>query len=267
MLRKINMPLPLFRKPVYKAFNLIILFSAFLLVGLAIAKVVSFILLIIIPIIWLLFISWGAFYISSGVFISTINNKKTTKNAIALSFDDGPHKNTADILETLRKYNAKASFFVTGEHSEKFENIISQIYNEGHIIGNHTYSHKNTFPFLSSSKMIEEIAKTSIIIKKISGTQPKLFRPPFGITNPQIAKVCKKLGFTVIGWSVRSLDTTIKTPKRIIKRIKKRTKPGSIILLHDYTPHIIIVLEQILKFYSEKGYSFVTINELLTLNN
>jgi peptidoglycan-N-acetylglucosamine deacetylase len=257
------MQLPLFRRPIYKLLNIIGIVLTLLLIVLALAQITPFYYLVIVILIWLSIMSWGAFKINSGLFISTVNNAKLNAHKIALTFDDGPHENTKAILALLEKYNAKSTFFITGLNAEKMPELIREINNAGHLIGNHTYSHSRFFPFFQVGKMVEEIAKTSIIIKKLTGKQPKFFRPPFGITNPRIAKATKKTNLDVIGWSVRSLDTVSKSPDKIVSRIIKRTKPGSIILLHDYSMHSEYVLEQILKYFSGRNYSFITVEELL----
>lgn len=256
------MQLPLFRKPIYKTLNIVGFILALLLIGLALAGIMPLSYFIVLLILWLGILIWGAFSISSGFYISTINHTNSTKSEIALTFDDGPHGNTEAILKVLEKFQAKATFFVTGTNSENLPDVVKKIKEAGHQIGNHTYSHSGKFPIFSTNDMIEEIAKTSIIIKKLTGTKPTIFRPPFGITNPRIAKATKKINLEVVGWSVRSLDTVIKNPEKIIRRIKRQTKPGSIILMHDYTTHSVFVLEQILKYFSEQNYSFRTIDDL-----
>lgn len=253
---------PLFRKPVHKPISIVLVILALLVLGLAVIGLTSFLWVFPVLLIWLLFTSYGVFSIQSGVFISSINKINTNKPEIAITFDDGPHANTPAILDLLKAYNAKATFFVIGENAQNNPEILQRIAHEGHQIGNHTYTHSKLFPALKVSEMIEDIAKASIVIKKIIGKQPDTFRPPFGITNPSVTKAVKGLHLSVIGWSVRSLDTKIKNPEKVIRRIIKKTKPGSIILLHDYTSHSPEILEQILIHYSKMNYEFLTVKEL-----
>lgn len=256
------MQLSLFRKPIYKSLNIIGIILAVLFLGFALFGLLSIVFLFFLFILWFSIITWGSFNISSGIYLSTFNGIVTNEFKIALTFDDGPHQNTLAVLDLLNKFKAKATFFITGENAEKHPDIVKKMQESGHQIGNHTYSHSEKFPFFSSKIMVEEIAKTSIIIKKLTGTKPKTFRPPFGITNPRVAKSIKKLNLDAIGWSVRSLDTVTNNPEKVIRRIIKKTKPGSIILLHEYTVHSAFVLEQILKYFSEQGYSFESVDEL-----
>lgn len=256
------MQLPSFRKPAFNPFSLLMGFVALLILGLAAIGLISFLWLISVFIIWASVVIWGVFTIQSELFIRTRNTLQTKEKKIAITFDDGPHENTAEILSILNKYEAKASFFVIGKHADENAELLKRIHSDGHLIGNHTYSHNNKFPIFPLKNMIEDIAKCSIIIKKITGKQPQTFRPPFGVTNPRVARAIKSLRLYTIGWNVRSLDTQIKDPKRIISRIIRRTKPGSIILLHDSTIHCPQVLEQILKHFSNINYTFVRVDEL-----
>jgi peptidoglycan/xylan/chitin deacetylase (PgdA/CDA1 family) len=91
----------------------------------------------------------------------------------------------------------------------------------------------------------------------------KFFRPPYGVTNPTVAKVAKKLGYRVIGWSVRSLDTTIKDPVKVAERVNRRLHPGAVILMHDTRKDLPVILENVIKNALEKGYRFVGLEEMM----
>lgn len=256
------MQLPSFRKPVYKPLLIVTVLLALATTGLAAIDVVRFIWLAPVFLCSLFILSWGVFSIQSGIFVSAINKVRGKQKQIAITFDDGPHENTPELLRILKKHNAQATFFVVGRNAEKHPAILQQIHNEGHEIGNHTYHHATAFPGKKVSAMIEDIASASIVIKKIIGEQPKTFRPPFGITNPNVAKAIRAMHLKTIGWSVRSLDTQIKSSDKIVRRIIKKTKPGSIILLHDYTEHSSLVLEHILSYFAALNFNFVSISDL-----
>ncbi len=163
------------------------------------------------------------------------------KSKIHLTFDDGPHpKITPEILKILKKNNQKATFFCIGKNLEQFPETAKQIISEGHTIGNHSYSHSWYFDFFRTSKVTKELLKTNTLIKKITGENCKIFRPPYGITNPNIARAVKKLNIKVWGWNIRSLDT-VKDKNQVLKRLQK-AKPGDIVLFHDTklkTPEIL----------------------------
>ena len=187
----------------------------------------------------------------------TINEKK-----IALTFDDGPTELTPKFLELLQKHQQKATFFCIGKQIEKYPEIFKKIIEQGNEIGNHSYSHSNKIGFFSAKKMNEEILRTDEIILKIGSLKTKLYRPPFGITNPNIAKAITKNNKKSIGWNIRSFDTAIHDEEKILKRILPNIKPGGIILLHDTSEKTFRVLEQILLFLEQEKYQSCTISEL-----
>lgn len=214
-------------------------------------------------IIWLGLTTWGAFDIRLGYFVTTINSKKTKNNKIAITFDDGPTEFTPKFLDLLAKYDAKATFFCIGKQIEKHPEILERIYKAGHQIGNHSYSHSNSFGFFSSEKVKEEIQKADTLIEQITTKENQYFRPPFGVTNPHIAKAVKQTKHKVIGWNIRSLDTVIDDEKKILNRITKKIKSGSIILLHDTSDQSLRVLEHLLLTLQQKNFQPVTIEKLL----
>ncbi len=246
----------------------IILFIAILIGGFYInAK--FFLFLILLFFLWLTFTSIGSFNILWNYFLkANCQNKNCQENIIALTFDDGVNPEfTSKVLELLKKHNAKATFFCIGKHIEKHPEIAKKIIADGHSIGNHTYNHSNNWGFLSTEKVEIELKKTAIIIEKTVGKSTKLFRPPFGVTNPNIAKVVKKMDYKVIGWNVRSLDTVIKNPEKILNRITSKVKKGDIILLHDTSEKTVKVLEQLLLFLDRNNLKSVNVEELLNLKN
>ncbi len=192
-------------------------------------------------------------------------NPKISEKNIALTFDDGPTEFTSGFLELLEKYNQKATFFCIGKQIEKYPEILKQTVKNGHEIGNHTFSHSNRTGFLTVTEMIDEIKKNDEIILKETGINNSLYRPPFGITNPNIAKAIRKTGKLSVGWNIRSFDTAISEEEKILKRIIPNIKPGSIILLHDTSEKSMRVLEQILLFLQRENYRSLTVSELLEL--
>src|SRR5690606_13512225 len=178
---------------------------------------------------WLGITTWGSFDIRLNYFIKAhSSNKKINRNVVALTFDDGPTEITPEILNLLEKYNQKATFFCIGKQIEKYPEASKSIVEQVHIIANHTYSHTNKIGFLSEKEVHNEIASTEKIIQQITGKIPNLFRPPFGVTNPNIARACKENRVEVIGWNVRSLDTVIESEDKILSRILDRFEKGSI---------------------------------------
>ncbi len=149
-----------------------------------------------------------------------------------LTFDDGPHEPyTSQILDILKKFGARASFFVCGKNVERYPKVAKRIVKEGHLIGNHTYSHSKTRAVIGL--LAGEIEKTNKVIKETTGKETRFFRPPWGILTPPLKVYLKKHDFKVFLWNVDARDW-IRPPAEVIaKRIIKKTKPNNIILLHD----------------------------------
>ena len=222
---------------------------------------------IILIIVWFTITSIGSFNIGLNYHLKALNKNPFTKTKqIAITFDDGPNNiYTPQVLKLLESYNAKASFFCIGKHIEIHPMILKDIVNQGHTIGNHTYSHSYLTGFFRKKKVIHEIKKTKKIVEKLVGKKMKLFRPPFGVTNPSIAKAIQEERNYVIGWNIRSLDTIIKDQKKILNNIKNNISPGAVILFHDTTEKSIAILEQLLLFLHKNGYQSVTVDTLFNI--
>ncbi len=191
------------------------------------------------------------------------SNPKIQTKSIALTFDDGPHETiTPKVIALLEKYNTKATFFCIGKNIEKYPKQFQALIQAGHSVGNHSYSHVNQFGFFSVSKVIEEINRTDTLAEQLTGKKMKLFRPPFGVSNPHIANAISQTGHQVIGWSVRSFDTVIKEEPTILKRITKGLKAGDIILLHDNRERTLHVLEKLLIFLEKNQFKTLSVEAL-----
>lgn len=192
------------------------------------------------------------------------------RKQIALTFDDGPdNKYTPKILDILKKNQIKATFFLVGEHAERYPDTVKRIAEEGHIIGNHTWDHQDLAK-LPPESIHNEIAKTDEMIKKITGQSPSLFRAPYGAVNEQVKSDAASSGHMLIGWSVDTMDWDGKTVQQIMAAVKKEAAPGAIILQHSSggkkgnLNNTVEALPQIIAYLKNNGYSFVTVPELLT---
>lgn len=217
--------------------------------------------------IWFVITVIGSFHFKWNYFLEGIHSNKQIKaNEIAITFDDGPHPEfTPKVLDLLNKYNAKATFFCIGKYIEKHPEIVKTILDQGHTIGNHTYSHENSFGFYKTAKVVKDLEKTNEIITKHFSLTPQLFRPAFGVTNPRIARAVKYLRFTSIGWNIRSLDTTKRSEKVILNRIVPKVSKGDVILLHDTSEKTVIVLEQLLQFLEKENLKSTTVDSLFKI--
>lgn len=239
----------------------------FVVILLDVFKEVSPFLYVIIVLFWVIITGIGSFSMSWNYHVNALTSNRLCKEKkVAITFDDGPHeKFTPEVLQVLKKYQAKATFFCIGKQIEKSPNIIERIIKEGHTIGNHSYSHSKFNGFFSTKKVTEEIEATNDLVESIIGKKMNLFRPPFGVTNSAIAKAVRNTKHKVIGWNIRPFDTVQKNEQIVINKIKKGISPGAVILLHDTNHRTPIVLEQLLVFLQEKGYKTTTINELFSI--
>ncbi|HEU6449165.1 MAG TPA: polysaccharide deacetylase family protein [Verrucomicrobiae bacterium] len=189
------------------------------------------------------------------------------KRQVALTFDDGPDaRSTPQLLELLRNEKISAAFFCIGKHVVENPSLAAQIVREGHLIGNHSFAHSNLTNFYSTRRLQKELAETQNAIEKAAGIAPIFFRPPVGLSNPNTFRAAEKLNLKVIGWSVRSFDTVLREPKRIVSRIVREIHPGAIILLHDGNMgagKLIETVKSLLDELRKSGYEIVRLDEIL----
>ncbi len=209
----------------------------------------------------------GAFTMRFGIFLKAYCNPNISGRSIALTFDDGPAPTTENVLDLLQQYGVKASFFCIGQQIEKYPKIFGRIIDEGHLIGNHSYSHSRSFPFFSRKHILKELDDTDALIGKYRSGGPQLFRPPFGVTNPKIAAALARSGHEVIGWNLRSYDTVSQNPEKLLMRLKAKIKPGTVLLLHDNLAHTAQILEGILQFAEKENYQCLRADEIFELES
>lgn len=201
-------------------------------------------------------------YGENGIYVHHRNDN----NKIALTFDDGPHeKYTPEILDILKEYDIKATFFVIGTNIELYPDIVLRTIREGHEIGNHTYHH-NKYKDNDLLNIENEIVMNEKILYEIAEYKPKIFRPPGGYCCSQLTKKTAFLDYSVILWSIDTRDWKVKSPQIIADTVIDNIKAGDIILCHDYveinyTPDALrIFIPKLL----EMGYKFVTVSELIS---
>lgn len=213
-------------------------------------------LVLIILLLLLIFAVYASYSIQLGFYIKSICRMRINEKIVYLTFDDGPDPiQTPKILEVLKEYGAVATFFCIGEKVENHPELVRRILEDGHRVGNHSYSHSRKFPIFSLNKMLSDLTLCDSALDKIDPNREKLFRPPFGVTNPTIAKAMIRKGYKSIGWSIRSLDT-VKSQTKVLLRIERQLKPGSILLLHDRLKASDELLIKVLKLLEDKEYSF-----------
>ncbi|WP_284140041.1 MULTISPECIES: polysaccharide deacetylase family protein [unclassified Virgibacillus] len=195
----------------------------------------------------------------------------TDDKIVAITFDDGPHPvYTPQILDLLNEYNAKATFFVTGEQAKTHPQLIYREHIEGHEVANHTYHHLSIPK--DSKKLQDELYNTSYTIREITGKEPALYRPVGGNYNDLIINTAIDSGYLVVFWSWHQDPEDWKKPgtDKIVNHIKKNITPGDIILLHDSggdRRQTVAALEKVLAFFKEEGYECLTVSEMLKRTN
>ena len=179
---------------------------------------------------------------------------------IAITFDDGPHPSyTEQLLDGLKERGVHATFFVTGEHAELHPDIIERMASEGHLIGNHTYSHIQ----LSRSnreKFREELIKTNEILEEITGEEVQYVRPPYGSWDKSFEK---ELNMFPVLWNVDPLDWCSGNVSCIVEKIIDQVEENDIILMHDYYDTSVTAALKAIDELMEEGYTFVTVEEIL----
>jgi len=237
------------------------------------------------------FMVWASASIRSGVYVRAFCREKTDLKVVYLTFDDGPHPpETERVLDVLRERGARATFFLIGSKVSGNVSVLRRMLEEGHALGLHTYSHAGTFPLLSFDKMLADVNEGKRAVESVAGKRISLFRPPFGVTNPTIAKVIRTLGLQTVGWDVRSFDTMFcKSSEHsckqsgysckqsehsceqsgysckqsghdwyvpVVERIMEQVRPGSVILLHDRLDGASELLSLLLDSLAASGYDF-----------
>ena len=182
------------------------------------------------------------------------------KPSIAITFDDGPSSRyTGRLLDGLKERSVKASFFLIGENAEENPVLVERIYKEGHLIGNHTYSHVQ-MTHLSEEAAVREIEKTDQVISAITGEHVAYMRPPFGAWQRELEV---RMEVLPVLWSVDPLDWTTENVDEIVSKVVTEVEEGDIILLHDCYASSVEAALRIVDILQKEGYEFVTVDRLL----
>jgi peptidoglycan/xylan/chitin deacetylase (PgdA/CDA1 family) len=186
---------------------------------------------------------------------------------IAMTFDDGPSPETTPrLLDILKQRNIKATFFMIGQNAERNPAIVKRILEDGHEIGNHSWTHPQLSK-LSDERVTQEINQTQDAIKKACGYTPVLLRPPYGaITARQKEWIEKQFGLSVIIWSVDPFDWKRPGASVIEQRILAGARPGAIVLSHDIHKQTVDAMPATLDALAAKGFKFVTVSQLIAMN-
>lgn len=182
------------------------------------------------------------------------------KKLIALTFDDGPHSTlTPQLLDILKNEGVKATFYLVGNRCEGQPELVKRIYDEGHAIGSHTYSHKDLSKSSFQTRM-SELNKPVDIIVGITGQRPTTMRPPYGAYNNNTKQ---EAGMPIILWSIDTLDWKYRNADRVYNSVVTKAKDGDIVLMHDIHATTISAAARIVPKLKEMGFTLVTVDELI----
>ncbi|MCX5201158.1 polysaccharide deacetylase family protein [Streptomyces sp. NBC_00237] len=181
---------------------------------------------------------------------------------VALTFDGGPGRYTAELLDLLAEERVPATFFLIGKGPVfTYPELVRRMADEGHEVGNHSWTH----PRLTEVPVAEarrQLVLTQDAIEQVTGRRPTLMRPPQGRTNAEVAALCKELGLAQILWNSRALDWREHDPKVIEERILKSAKRGGVVLLHDIYEGTVPAVPGIVKGLRERGFTLVSVERL-----
>ena len=208
-------------------------------------------------------VSYGSARISSSFFIATTGGGATQQRTFALTFDDGPVPTTPQVLAILNKHGVKATFFCIGRRVAENPAMLKELDEAGHLIGNHSFSHHYLFDLFSTRRFGTELADTDAAIAAAIRKKPRLFRPPYGVTTPNLARAIKKAGHTCVGWTVRSMDTVVQDDARLLRTMLEALAPGAVFLFHDSAAITVRILDAFITGAQERGFSVVPLDQLL----
>lgn len=203
----------------------------------------------------------------------TVYRVKTSKRIVALTFDDGPSPAwTPKILEELKKADVKATFFMVGHHVQKYPDIARRVAREGHGIGNHGYAH-SVILYYTPVEIEGEIKYTEHVIRETTGKTTTMFRPPKAWLRNSTKEKIRSMGYEVVLWSLNSKDWVGFPHRYIVRYLAARVRSGDIFLFHDSgnifareggdRSQTVQAVTLLIKTLKEKGFSFVTLEDLL----
>lgn len=192
-----------------------------------------------------------------------VYNVDTKEKKLSISFDAAwGRANTEGILEILDQYDVKTTFFLVGFWAEKHPDLVAELVERGHEIGNHSATHPH-MASLTEGQIREELRRCSDLVKSITGQPTTLFRPPYGEYNDSVVRVSRQEGYECVQWNVDSLDWKNISSEDMVRRCTKDVNPGDIVLFHNDSKYILEALPAILEYYTQKGYKIIPVSQLL----
>ncbi|MBR5566262.1 MAG: polysaccharide deacetylase family protein [Roseburia sp.] len=196
----------------------------------------------------------------------TVTTIDPDKPMIALTFDDGPSKHTAHLLDIFATYGGKGTFFVVGNLIDNRVDTVKRMADEGHEVAGHSWSHRQLTK-LTPSELTDQIMTTRAKIYEVTGVDSTVIRPPYGAFNSDVKEVCANLGIVMVNWSLDTLDWKNKNADMVYNAIMEDVKDGAIILCHDLHSTTVDAMERVIPDLIEQGYQLVTVSELLSYSD
>ena len=216
---------------------------------------------------WCILFCLGVALISWQYFGPVILQGPGGTKRCALTFDDGPDpRTTPHLLDMLDRHGVRATFFCVGTRVLASPDLATRMAREGHLLANHAHRHAWWTNLLPAPQMAQEIQRCQTAIESTTGTSPRFYRPPVGLTNPAVPGTVRRMGLTCVGWSVRTLDRLPIRVHHVVNRVRRGLRNGGIILLHDGNtdPHRLVdMVERIIEHTRSQGYNLVRLDELL----
>jgi|SRR5215472_333726 len=190
---------------------------------------------------------------------------------LALTYDDGPNDpHTFRLLEVLTKHNVRATFFLIGRYVQQRPDIVREIVEAGHVVGNHTFTHP-LLTLKSSSQVRKELRDGGAALQDAIGAHSNLFRPPFGGRRPAVLRVARELGLQSVMWNATAYDWTAPPAEVIERKVSRQIRGGNVILLHDGghrqmgadRSQTVLASDRLIARYKSEAYEFVTILQML----
>lgn len=212
----------------------------------------------------------GGLFPRSGILGQPLIGFRNTQGKIALTFDDGPDPEvTSHVLELLRRYRQRATFFVIGEKLARYPELGRKIVDEGHQLANHSWRHRWWLAFRHPRRIVQELRQTQQAIDELAMTpQPFLFRPPIALVTPRLAIASHQSKFTIVAYSARAYDhSPFANARRCYKRLTRNLDEGAILLMHDAAPRtnspalVLQYLPNLLEALHQKNLQSVPLNK------
>lgn len=194
------------------------------------------------------------------------------RRAVALTFDDGPHPHyTARVAELLAGRGARATFFCVGRELERHASLARELHAEGHQLANHTWRHGTGADLFSAPRLAADLRRCQEVLRELTGTEARLYRPAVGIRNPVVHRAARELGLTVVTWTHAARDGVFPFTEAKAQAMAGRAEPGSILVLHDGSTQArsplrestLQHLPRLLDGLQERGLELVTLDALL----